>query len=290
MRNNNSLIFPNVGRIGLYFFLFIAALYFLIPLYLILVTSFKSMAEIRWANILSLPQEINFEYWQHAWSASCTGLDCQGLQVGFWNSVRILIPSVVISVLFGALNGYAMSFWRPKGANLLMIALICGAFIPYQVMLYPLVRITNTLNIYGSLTGIVTIHVIFSLPMTTLIFRNYYLTLPMELFKAARVDGAGFCRIFISIVLPLSVPIIAVATILQVTNIWNDFLLGMIFAGKENLPMTVQLNNIVNSQLSERTYNIDMAATLLTAAVPLAVYFLSGKYFVRGIASGAVKG
>ena len=143
----------------------------------------------------------------------------------------------------------------------------------------------------GPIDGdIVIIHIIFSLPMTTLIFRNYYLTLPMELFKAARVDGAGFWRIFISIVLPLSVPIIAVATILQVTNIWNDFLLGMIFAGKDNLPMTVQLNNIVNSQLSERTYNIDMAATLLTAAVPLAVYFLSGKYFVRGIASGAVKG
>lgn len=282
--------FPKAGRIGLYAFLLIATLYFVAPLYVILATSMKSMAEIRWGDMLALPQSFNFEFWRHAWSRSCTGLNCQGLQVGFWNSVRILIPSVILSVFIGALNGYALSFWRPKGAQLLMGILICGAFIPYQVMLYPLVRITNTLDIYGSLPGIVLVHVIFSLPMTTLIFRNYYLTLPEELFKAARVDGAGFWRIFSHIVLPLSVPMLAVATILQVTNIWNDFLLGMIFAGKENLPMTVQLNNIVNSQLSERTYNIDMAATLLTAAVPLAVYFFSGKYFVRGIASGAVKG
>lgn len=283
-------IFTTPARIGLYFFMVMAALYFLIPLYIILATSFKSMAEIRLGTILSFPHQFNFEYWRHAWYSSCTGLDCQGLKIGFWNSIKILIPSVFLSVTVGALNGYAMSFWRPKGADLLMGILVCGAFIPYQVMLYPLVRITNTLGIYGSLPGIVIIHVIFSLPITTLIFRNYYQTLPIELFKAARVDGAGFWQIFTAIVLPLSVPIIAVATILQVTNIWNDFLLGLIFAGKDNLPMTVQLNNIVNSQLSERTYNLDMAATLLTAAVPLAVYFLSGRYFLQGIASGAVKG
>lgn len=282
--------FPRLGRLGLYSFLLISALYFLAPLYVIVATSMKTMAEIRWGDMLALPETLNFQFWQHAWSSSCTGLNCEGLKAGFWNSIRILIPSVVLSVFIGALNGYALSFWRPKGANLLMAILVCGAFIPYQVMLYPLVRITNALEVYGSLQGIVLVHLIFSLPMTTLIFRNYYLTLPHELFKAARVDGAGFWRIYISIVLPLSVPMLAVATILQVTNIWNDFLLGLIFAGKENLPMTVQLNNIVNSQLAERTYNTDMSATLLTAAVPLLVYFFSGKYFIRGIASGAVKG
>lgn len=279
-----------IARAGLYVFLLLSALYFLAPLYIIVATSLKTMAEIRLGDMLALPQSLNFDYWRQAWSASCTGLECKGLQAGFWNSINILIPSVILSVLIGALTGYAMSFWRPRGADLLMTLLVCGAFIPYQVMLYPLVRITNTLGIYGSLPGIVAIHLVFSLPMTTLIFRNYYQTLPEELFKAARVDGAGFWRIFRSIVLPLSTPMLAVATILQVTNIWNDFLLGLIFAGQDNLPMTVQLNNIVNAQLSERTYNIDMAATLLTAAVPLAVYFLSGQYFIRGIATGAVKG
>jgi glucose/mannose transport system permease protein len=282
--------YPQPALCALYFFLLLASAYFLLPLYVMVTTSIKPMVDIRADHILTLPKLISFDYWRIAWQHSCTGLDCRGLQVGFWNSLRILIPSVTLSVLLGAALGYAMSFWRPKGAQWLLALLVCGAFVPYQVMLYPLVRITSMLSIYGSLSGIVIIHIIFSLPMTTLIFRNYYLGLPTEIFNAARVDGAGFWRIFTHIVLPLSIPMLAVATILQVTNIWNDFLLGLIFAGKENLPITVQLNNIVNAQLSERTYNIDMAATLLAASVPLAIYFLSGRFFIRAVASGAIKG
>ena len=146
------------------------------------------------------------------------------------------------------------------------------------------------MDIFGTLTGVVVIHTVFGMPILTLLFRNYFVSLPPELFKAARVDGAGFWRIFLQIMLPMSLPIFVVAVILQVTGIWNDFLFGVIFAGTKNFPMTVQLNNIVNSTQGVKEYNVNMAATILTGAVPLLVYFFSGKYFVRGIAAGAVKG
>jgi glucose/mannose transport system permease protein len=280
----------STGRIGLYAFLVITALFFLAPLYVMLVTSFKSMPEIRQGNMLGLPQAATFDAWIKAWSHACTGLSCNGISVGFWNSIRILVPSVIASIAVGALTGYTLSFWRPRGAALLFGALIAVAFIPYQVFIYPIVRIFSLFALNNSLAGIVIVHTIFGLPTMTLIFRNHFAALPLELFKAARVDGAGFWRIFGQIMLPMAVPIVVVAIILQVTGIWNDFILGLVFAGRENLPMTVQLNNVVNTTQGEREYNVDMAATLLTAMLPLAVYFVSGRWFVRGIAAGAVKG
>jgi glucose/mannose transport system permease protein len=279
-----------IGRIGIYAFLATAALFFLLPLWIMVVTSLKPMEEIRLGNILALPAAMTFEAWSKAWSSACTGLECNGISVGFWNSVRILIPSVILSIIAGAINGYALSFWRVKGANVMFGILLLGAFIPYQVFLYPLVRIFSMTGIYNSLTCIVLVHVIFGLPTMTLLFRNYYAGLPLELFKAARIDGGGFWSIFFHVILPMSTPIVVVATILQVTGIWNDFIFGLTFAGRENLPMTVQLNNIVNSTQGERAYNVDMAATMLAALVPLVVYFVSGRWFVRGIAAGAVKG
>jgi glucose/mannose transport system permease protein len=279
-----------LGRIGLYGFLVITAAFFLTPLYVMLVTSLKSMPEIREGNLLSLPGSPTFEPWIKAWSTACTGLNCNGIQVGFLNSIRILVPSVVASIALGAVTGYTLSFWRPRGAEILFGALMMVAFVPYQVFIYPLVRIYAVLGLNNSLPGIVLVHTIFGLPTMTLIFRNHFAALPHELFRAARVDGAGFWRIFAQIMLPMALPIIVVALILQVTGIWNDFIFGLVFAGRENLPMTVQLNNIVNSTQGERTYNVDMAATMLTALVPLAVYFISGRWFVRGIAAGAVKG
>ncbi|MBF9195372.1 carbohydrate ABC transporter permease [Microvirga terrestris] len=278
------------GRIGVYAFLVTAALFFMLPLWIMVVTSLKPMEEIRLGNILALPAAMTFEAWIKAWSSACTGLECNGISVGFWNSVRILIPSVILSIIAGAINGYALSFWRVKGANVMFGVLLLGAFIPYQVFLYPLVRIFSLTGIYNSLTCIVLVHVIFGLPTMTLLFRNYYAGLPIELFKAARIDGGGFWSIFFRVILPMSTPILVVATILQVTGIWNDFIFGLTFAGRENLPMTVQLNNIVNSTQGERAYNVDMAATMLAALVPLVVYFVSGRWFVRGIAAGAVKG
>lgn len=277
-------------RVGVYAFLVLSALFFLLPAWIMLLTSLKPMEEVRLGNILALPASWTFHPWIAAWSEACTGLRCEGISVGFWNSIRILIPSVILSILVGSLTGYALSFWKVRGANLLFGILLVGAFIPYQVFIYPLVRIFSTLGIYDSLPGIVLIHVIFGMPIMTLLFRNYYASLPIELFNAARIDGGGFLTIFARVILPMSTPILIVATILQVTGIWNDFILGLTFAGRDNLPMTVQLNNIVNSTQGERTYNVDMAATILTGLVPLAVYFVSGRWFVRGIAAGAVKG
>ncbi len=278
------------GRIGLYAFLITAAIFFLLPAYVMLMTSLKPMDEIRDGAIFAFPRTLTFEAWWAAWSSACTGLNCNGISVGFWNSIKILVPSVFFSIAAGALNGYAMSFWRVKGANLLFAALLLGAFIPYQVFMYPLVIMSAQIVVYNSIAGIVIVHTIFGMPLMTLLFRNYYAGLPVELFKAARIDGAGFWRIFFWVMLPMSTPIIIVAVILQVTGIWNDFMLGLIFAGRENQPMTVQLNNIVNSVTGERVYNLNMAATILTAAVPLLCYFLSGRWFVRGIAAGAIKG
>jgi glucose/mannose transport system permease protein len=278
------------AKIGVYAFLVISALFFAIPLYVMLVTSLKTMPEIRLGSIFALPSDLTFEPWSKAWASACTGLNCNGIQVGFFNSVRILLPSVAISILVGSLTGYALSFWRVRGAGVLFGAMMIVAFIPYQVFIYPLVRIFSVLGISNSLPGIVVIHTIFGLPTMTLLFRNYFVSLPSELFKAARVDGAGFFRIYWSIMLPTAMPMLVVAVILQVTGIWNDFILGLVFAGRENLPMTVQLNNVVNSTQGERAYNVDMAATMLAALVPLVVYFVSGRWFVRGIAAGAVKG
>ena len=278
------------GRAGLYAFLVIAALFFLLPLYVMIVTSLKDMAEIRQGNIFALPQLWTIEPWIEAWSTACTGLNCGGIQVGFWNSVKILIPSMILSIFIAALTGYALSFWRVRGANLLFTVLLLGAFIPYQVFIYPLVRIYAAAGIYSTLPCIIITHTVFGLPILTLLFRNYYASLPLELFKAARVDGAGLWQIFFRLMLPMSLPMLVVAAILQVTGIWNDFLFGVVFAGRENLPMTVQLNNIVNSTQGQKLYNVNMAATILTALVPLVVYFGSGRWFVRGITAGAVKG
>jgi glucose/mannose transport system permease protein len=270
--------------------LFVAAVYYMIPLYVMVVTSLKGMPEIRLGNIFAPPLEITFEPWVKAWATACTGLNCDGLSRGFWNSVRITVPSVIVSIAIASVNGYALANWRFKGSEFFFSVLIIGAFIPYQVMIYPIVIILREIGIYGSLTGLVIVHSIFGMPILTLLFRNYFVSLPEELFKAARVDGAGFWQIFLKIMLPMSLPIFVVAMILQVTGIWNDFLFGTVFAGRENMPMTVQLNNIVQTTTGVREYNVHMAATILTAAVPLAVYFISGKWFVRGIAAGAVKG
>jgi len=277
-------------NIILYGTLFVVAVYYLLPLYVMVVTSLKGMPEIRLGHIFAPPVEITFQPWVKAWAEACTGLNCDGLSRGFWNSVRITVPSVVLSIAIASVNGYALANWRFKGAEVFFTILIVGAFIPYQVMLYPIVIILREMGIYGTLTGLVLVHSIFGMPILTLLFRNYFASLPEELFKAARVDGAGFWGIYLRIMLPMSLPIFVVAVIIQITGIWNDFLFGVVYTKPDLYPMTVQLNNIVNSVQGVKEYNVNMAATLLTGLVPLLVYFVSGKLFVRGIAAGAVKG
>jgi glucose/mannose transport system permease protein len=278
------------STIMLYGTLIFAAIYYLIPLYIMVVTSLKGLPEVRIGNIFAPPIEITFEPWVKAWDSACTGLHCEGMKTHFWNSVWITVPSVIISIAVGSVSGYTLANWRFKGSEFFFIVLLVGSFIPYQVMIYPLVIITREMGIYGTLWAVIMVHSIFGMPILTLLFRNYFASVPGELFKAARIDGAGFWMIFFRVMLPMSLPILTVALILQVTGIWNDFLFGVIFAGPRNYPMTVQLNNIVNSIQGVREYNVNMAATILTGLVPLTIYFISGRLFVRGIAAGAVKG
>lgn len=277
-------------NIMIYGTLFVMSVYYLLPLWVMVMTSLKGMPEIRMGNIFAPPVEVTFQPWVKAWSEACTGLNCDGLSRGFWNSVQILIPSVFFSIIVASVNGYALVNWRFKGSDVFFTILIFGSFIPYQIMLYPIVILLREMGIYGTLWGLVLVHTIFGMPILTLLFRNYFSSLPEELFKAARVDGAGFWGIYFRIMLPMSLPIFVVAIILQVTGIWNDFLFGVVYTKPELYPMTVQLNNIVNSVQGVKEYNVNMAATLLTGLVPLIVYFASGKLFVRGIAAGAVKG
>ncbi len=279
-----------IGRIVLYGILIFAALYYLVPLWVMVMTSLKSMAEIREGNIFLPPRDVTFDYWIKAWDSACTGLFCEGLKVGFLNSIKIAVPSVILSIAIAAVNGYALANWKFRGSEIIFTILLFGAFIPYQVLIYPIVMILREFGLFGTLPGIIIVHTIFGMPILTLLFRNYFASLPPELFKSARVDGAGFWRILLQVMAPMSLPILTVALILQVTGIWNDFLFGVIYAGRENLPMTIQLNNIVNSSQGEKEFNVNMAATVITALVPLIIYFVSGKLFVRGIAAGAVKG
>ena len=278
------------GRVLIYTLLIVTSIYYLIPLYVMIITSLKDLDQIRDGNIFIPTLQPSFDAWVKAWSQACTGLNCTGRAPGFWNSVFITVPSVVVSIAVASISGYSLANWPFKLAEWCFAILLVGSFIPYQVFLYPLVIITREMGIYSTLYAVIFVHTVFGLPILTLLFRNYFASLPEELFKAARVDGAGYWRIFFRVLVPTSLPIFTVAVILQVTGIWNDFLFGVIYAGPTNYPMTVQLNNIVNSLQGVKEYNVEMAATILTGLVPLTIYFLSGKYFVRGIAAGAVKG
>lgn len=278
------------GRIGLYAFLIISAGFFLIPLVVIFTTSLKTVEEIRTGSIFFLPNSLDFSAWAKAWGTACIGRECNGISPGFFNSVKIMVLSTSISLLVAAINGFALAQWRIPHEGKLIGFILLGAFLPYQVMLFPLVRMFTIAGINQTLFGIVLVHVLFGLPVLILIFRNFYLSLPAELIKAARVDGAGFFQTFFRIILPMSVNVLLVAAILSVTGVWNDYLLGLIFAGRENLPMTVALASIVGTQIGVPEYNVNMAATLITALPPLLLYLVSGRYFVRGVTAGAVKG
>ena len=279
-----------LGRAIIYALLLLMCLYYLLPLFVMVSTSLKSLDEIRSGNLLSLPGEVNFDAWGKAWSGACTGAICDGLQGFFWNSIRFVVPSVLITTAVGAFNGYVLAMWRFRGSDLMFSALLVGCFIPFQVILLPMARTLGMLGIGNSTTGLVLVHVVYGLAFTTLFFRNYYVTVPIDLVKAAKIDGAGFFRIFWRIILPLSLPIIVVSIIWQFTQIWNDFLFGVVFSSGDQQPITVALNNLVNTSTGVKEYNVDMAAAIITALPTLFVYAIAGKYFVRGLTAGAVKG
>ncbi|KJZ18589.1 carbohydrate ABC transporter permease [Loktanella sp. S4079] len=274
----------------LYVLLITFALFYLAPLFVMLTTSLKTLEEIRTGDLISLPREVTFDAWRTAWSGACTGIQCEGVRPFFWNSVLIAFPAVILSTLIGAMNGYVVAQWQFKGANIFFALLLFGCFIPFQVVLLPMARMLGLMGIAGTIPGLIFVHVVYGLGFTTLFFRNYYVSIPSELVKAAKVDGAGFFRIFWSIFLPLSLPIIVVTVIWQFTQIWNDFLFGVSFSQAGTQPVTVALNNIVNSTTGVKEYNVDMAAAIIAALPTLIVYVIAGKYFVRGLTAGSVKG
>ena len=270
--------------------LLLFALYFLLPLYVMLATSLKDMEQVRTGHLLSLPTDPTLAAWAKAWDSACTGVDCGGLKPFFTNSVLMVVPAVLVSTGIGAVNGYVLSKWRFRGSETLFALLLFGVFMPMQVVLLPMSQVLGWLGIASSIWGLILVHVIAGLPSTTLFFRNYYIGVPDELVKAATIDGAGFWQIFWRIVLPLSTPILMVTLIWQFTNIWNDFLYGVVFSGADSKPITVGLNNLANTSSSVKEYNVDMAAAMIAALPTLIVYIVAGKYFVRGLTAGAVKG
>lgn len=276
------------GLLFLLLALFVA--YYLLPLFVMILTSLKDLGEIRAGTLMSLPENPTLVSWSTAWSSACAGVLCEGLRPFYWNSVRMVVPAVALSTFLGAVNGYALSHWRFRGANLVFALMLFGCFIPFQVVLLPMARTLGVLGLAGSISGLVLVHVVYGLGFTTLFFRNYYVTIPTELVKAARVDGAGFFTIFFRIFLPLSTPIVVVTVIWQFTQIWNDFLFGVSFSQAGTQPVTVALNNIVNSTTGVKEYNVDMAAAIIAGLPTLLVYILAGKYFIRGLTAGSVKG
>jgi glucose/mannose transport system permease protein len=279
-----------LGRTLIYTLLIGFALIYLAPLYVMLVTSLKDIEEIRSGNLIALPEHLNFSAWAKAWNSACTGSECEGLAPYFWNSVRIVIPAVLISTIIGACNGYVLAQWQFKGSNMLFGALLFGCFIPFQVILLPMAKLLAWLGLANTVVGLVGVHVVYGITFTTLFFRNYYVAIPNELVRAARLDGAGFFAIFWRIFLPMSTPIFVVTVIWQFTQIWNDFLFGVVYSGPGTQPITVALNNLVNTSVGGKEYNVDMAAAIIAALPTLLVYLVAGKYFVRGLTAGAVKG
>lgn len=279
-----------LSRVAVYALLLLAAFFFLAPLYVMLVTSFKDADEIRSGNLLSLPGALKLEAWSLAWSSACTGVDCRGLKPYFMNSVLMAVPAVLISTAWGAVNGYVLSMWRFRGSEVLFGLLLFGVFMPFQVVLLPMSQVLGFLGLSSSIVGLILVHCLAGLAGTTLFFRNYYAAIPRELVNAARIDGAGFWRIFWRIVLPMSTPILMVTLIWQFTNIWNDFLFGVAFSGADSKPVTVGLNNMANTTSSVKSYNVDMAAAIIAGLPTMLVYVLAGQYFVKGLTAGAVKG
>jgi glucose/mannose transport system permease protein len=278
------------SRVVVYGLLILFAIVFLAPLYVMLVTSFKSLDEIREGNMMALPVAPTIEAWLKAWGTACVGLTCAGIRGFFKNSILMVVPAVAISTALGALNGYVLTKWRFPGHKVVFGLMLFACFIPFQSVLIPIARVLGLLGLANSITGLVLVHVVYGLGFTTLFFRNYYETYPNDLIRAAQIDGAGFFQIFRRLILPTSGPIIVVTIIFQFTNIWNDFLFGSSFASGDRAPMTVALNNLVNTSTGVKEYNVNMAAAVIAALPTLIVYILAGRYFVRGLMAGAVKG
>lgn len=279
-----------IGRVLIYGSLLGMAAFYLMPLWVMVTTSLKSLDEIYGGSFIGLPRAVTLEAWAKAWSEACVGTACTGLKPYFVNSLMMVVPAVALSTTIGALNGYVLTKWRFRGANLVFGLILFGCFLPFQAVILPMAQVLGMLGLSGSIPGLVLVHTVYGICFTTLFFRNYFVTIPDELTKAAQIDGAGFLRIFVSIMLPAALPIIVVSCIWQFTQIWNDFLFGVSFTAGKSAPVTVALNNVVNVTMGRKQYNVDMAAAMIAALPTLIVYVVAGRYFVRGLTAGAVKG
>ncbi|WP_425090658.1 carbohydrate ABC transporter permease [Tropicimonas sp. S265A] len=279
-----------ITRTFLYLVLLLFALFYMLPLYVMLVNSVKPLDEITGGGMMSLPQTWTLEPWSKAWNSAQIGVEPTGLAPYFWNSIKMVVPAVAISTVLGALNGYVLTKWRFKYDTILFGLMLFACFIPFQIVLIPMARVLGEIGLAGSTGGLVLVHVVYGIGFSTLYFRNYYAAFPTELVRAAQIDGAGFFQIFWRILLPSSGPITVVCVIWQFTNIWNDFLFGASFASGDGAPMTVALNNLVQSSTGVKEYNVHFAGAILAALPTLLVYIVAGRYFVRGLMAGSVKG
>lgn len=274
----------------LYATLFLVALYFIAPIYVMLMASFKTLTEIRNSSIIALPSEWTLDAWKKAWDGACTGMECTGIKPYFIATFEIAIPSVILAIMFGSLNGYVMAKWRTKAADILFALLLIGSFIPLQLFLIPLAITLRELDIFGTSIGLILIHTIYGVPLTTMLFRNYYVNIPDELVKAAVMDGAGFFKIFFNIILPLSPSILMVSVILVFAGVYNDFLFALTFGETGKKPIMAAVQNIVSSSYGVKEYNMNIAAVMISALPTLLLFLVAGRFFVRGLTQGAVKG
>lgn len=287
---NPPALLPKLLRVLLYLILVYLAILFLLPIYVMVVNSIKPLEEIRGGDLMALPKSPSLLPWAQAWSLAQIGVQATGLKPYFLNSFLMVVPAVVISSVFGAFNGYVLTQFRLRFSGAIFAGLLFSVFIPFQIVLIPMARTLGILHLAGTVPGLVFVHVVYGIGFTTLFFRNYYAAFPPELVRSARMDGAGFFQIFWRLLLPNSGPILVVAVIWQFTNIWNDFLFGASFSDFSSFPLTVALNNLVNSSTGVKEYNVHFAGAFIAAIPTLIVYILSGKYFVRGLMAGSVKG
>jgi glucose/mannose transport system permease protein len=264
------------------------ALFYLMPVYVLVVTSLKSFSEVSLARMWELPRSLSFESFGQAWSGD-PSKGVPGLAGNFWNSVRLVVPGALLAALLGSLNGYFLAKWRFRGSDVIFPALLFGMFIPYQSVLVPLVQTLQQLGLYGSLPGLIIVHIVYGIPITTLIFRNYYAAVPTELIEAAKIDGASVLTIYRDVLFPISIPGFVVALIWEVTSIWNEFFFAVTITSNPAVrPITVALNNLAGSFIVE--WNVQMAGALLAALPTLVVYIVLGRYFMRGLLAGSLKG